>query len=304
MHESQPIIVVGAPRSGTTIFFENFALHPDLAWISNYSKVFPRFPVVNSVRRLVDNRIVSLRGVKNQFNDQNILNKYLPRPDESYEFWTVHSRPNFASDYLLGIDAGSGEVKRLAGMVEKTRKYQGRRYLTAKLTGPGRINYLNSVWPEARFIHVIRNGLEVVQSLLNVHFWKHNGGYERPWWTGGLSDQDMEVWSKHDRDPGILAALQWMRIIETMRAEASNLSGSRYFEVKYEDFMLEPEESIHHLYQQVGLPMSSAPKIDFAKRNKQYSDEWSDEYRNKLIEVMQPVFGDLGYGFNEGELTG
>lgn len=299
MPENHPIIVIGAPRSGTTIFFENFALHPDLAWISNYSKVFPNFPAINLLRQLVDNRYISFRGAKNQFNDQNLLGKYLPRPDESYEFWTAHSRADFASDYLMGVEASSGEALQLASMVEKTRKYQGRQRITAKLTGPGRLSYLNSVWPEARFIHVIRNGLEVVQSLLNVHFWKHNGGYERPWWTGGLSDQDTDCWMGHDKDPGILAAIQWMRIIETTRMEAAQLSGERYFEVKYEDFMSNPEGSIHALYQKVDLSLSSAPDIDFPRRNKQYSDQWSDEYRDKLIEVMQPTFGGLGYNFDK-----
>jgi hypothetical protein len=36
-----PIFIVGAPRSGTNIFFRTFAKHPDLAWISNITKKIP-----------------------------------------------------------------------------------------------------------------------------------------------------------------------------------------------------------------------------------------------------------------------
>ena len=36
-----PIFIVGAPRSGTGIFYRTMAYHPDLAWISNITKKFP-----------------------------------------------------------------------------------------------------------------------------------------------------------------------------------------------------------------------------------------------------------------------
>ena len=37
----RPIFIVGAPRSGTNIFYRTFAKHPDLAWISNITKKIP-----------------------------------------------------------------------------------------------------------------------------------------------------------------------------------------------------------------------------------------------------------------------
>jgi hypothetical protein len=37
----RPIFIVGAPRSGTNIFYRTFAKHPDLAWISNITKKVP-----------------------------------------------------------------------------------------------------------------------------------------------------------------------------------------------------------------------------------------------------------------------
>ena len=65
----RPIIFVGAPRSGTTAIFESFSLHPDLAWLSNYSKVFPRLLITNAVRRLFDNSHWQIRGTKDQFSE-------------------------------------------------------------------------------------------------------------------------------------------------------------------------------------------------------------------------------------------
>jgi hypothetical protein len=293
---SPPILFVGAPRSGTTIVFEQYALHPDLAWLSNYARVFPRHPSINIARRLVDNRWLNLRGAKNQFGELGRINKDLPRPDESYEFWRVHSNDEFARDYLLGRHATAHERRQLRDALEQTRTWQHRPRVTAKLTGPGRIGYLASVWPEAHFAHVIRDGLGVVKSLLNVSFWRKNGGYERPWWSNGLTQTDLDRWQAEDKDPGVLAALQWRRIVETTRSEAGLLAPSQYTEVTYEGFTADPPAAIAHLFRRTGLDQTRDPAIELAARNQRYSDEWDDAYRARLIDCMQPVYGNLGYG--------
>jgi hypothetical protein len=41
MKIDRPIFIVGAPRSGTNIFYRTLARHPDLAWISNITKKVP-----------------------------------------------------------------------------------------------------------------------------------------------------------------------------------------------------------------------------------------------------------------------
>jgi hypothetical protein len=292
---SIPILFVGAPRSGTTIIFEQYALHPDLAWVLNYARVFPRAPSVNLLRRVVDNRWLSLRGAKNQFGDLGLINKYLPRPDESYEFWTAHSNGEFARGYLLDQEATAQEASQLRQVVDATRRYQGRPRVTAKLTGPGRIGYLASVWPDVRIVHVIRDGLGVVKSLLNARFWKANGGFDKPWWSGGLQQTDLDCWDNHDRDPGVLAALQWRRIVETTRDEARRLNEGHYTEVRYEDFTTDPAAAIERVYRTTELDSECDPVIDLAPRNQKYQDDWDDAYRERLIECMQPLYGELGY---------
>ncbi|MEM7220401.1 MAG: sulfotransferase [Pseudomonadota bacterium] len=291
-----PILFVGAPRSGTTITFEQFASHPDLAWVTNYAKALPRVGAVNLVRRLVDNRFISLIGQKNQFNDAGWWNNYLPRPDESYPFWNAFACEGFDMGYLLGRDASTGEREALRSALEKVRRYQGRDRVTAKMTGPGRIQYLNSIWPDVYVVQVIRDGLGVVRSLLNVNFWKNRGGYEKPWWFGHDLEDELEVWRSEGSEPGALAALQWRHIIETSRREARELLGDRYIELKYESFLEDSVGGLRGLYEHVGLDPSHCDSIEaLAARNKRYDDGWSDDYRESLIRWMEPVYSDLGY---------
>ena len=65
---NRPIFVVGMPRSGTTAFFEDFSSHPDLAWMSNYSRMFPGVSMVNGLHRIFDYKLIIILSP--------LLNKY------------------------------------------------------------------------------------------------------------------------------------------------------------------------------------------------------------------------------------
>ena len=43
----KPIFFIGVPRSGTTIIYEQFSKHSDLAWLSNFSAKYPRMTWIN-----------------------------------------------------------------------------------------------------------------------------------------------------------------------------------------------------------------------------------------------------------------
>ena len=38
----RPVFVIGTGRSGTTLFHEPMAYHPQLAWFSNWSRRYPQ----------------------------------------------------------------------------------------------------------------------------------------------------------------------------------------------------------------------------------------------------------------------
>ncbi len=278
--------------------FEAFARHPDLAWPSNYTAQFPRLPQLNAIRRLTDTRRVHLVGRKLQYGQTRFGNRIMPMPNEAYEFWNLYADDAFAHDFMRR-SADPRSRTRLARAVRSLAACQGKPRFAAKLTGPPRIGYLASVFPDAMFVHVVRDGRAVVHSLLNVWFWKRKGGFEKRFWAGSPGE-------RHDEnpagDPGVLAALQWRDVVAAAREEAAKLPAGHYVELRYEDFTRNPSGSVGAVLSACGLGadasidtyLASSERI--ADMNMKYLRDFSAEYLAELTSIMWPQLSQYGYG--------
>jgi hypothetical protein len=79
---------------------------------------------------------------------------------------------------------------------------------------------LAELFPEARFIHIIRDGRDVALSHLNVQF-------------GPNTIEEAAFW--------------WKRFVKRGRAAGRTLGPSRYLEVKYEDLIEQPQVCIEQI---------------------------------------------------------
>lgn len=298
----KPIFFIGFPRSGTTLISEAFFRHEALAWPSVYSEWVPHRPWLNVVRRILDNRLVHLAGSKGSRHNKTIIgNRFLPQPAEAYRFWDLYAGRDFSRSFLRDTAADSHSKARTRDAVQKLLKWQKRPRFAAKTTGPPRMFFLDSIFPDAQFVHVVRDGRAAVHSLLKTTFWREKGGFEQPFWEGGLTQDDLGQWQANSRDPGILAALQWKRSLETARNERAALHSARYYEIRYEDFVQSPHECLRLLYQFCGLDdspqshksLENGPGL--VNLNDRYRTDFSDSYVEKLSNFMQPVLRQLGY---------
>lgn len=299
---NDPVFVIGVPRSGTTIVFEAFAKHEALGGPTNYTDRFPRWPSLGLLVPFCDNRLFRLEGAKRQHERLPRWNRYVPRPAEAYGFWDYYTETDFSGSYLLGETAPERVRRRLTAVAARLLRYQRRSTFVAKLTGPPRIGYLRSIFPDARFIHVIRDGRAVVHSLLNVAFWRDNGGLERPWWSGGLTDQSLDAWRASGGRADVLAALQWKTILDVARREsAAQLDGRRYLEIRYESFVADPDATLTRMYDFCGLPPCPRPHEYLSGRRPRremkdrYRADFSEERIQRLTETMEPWLSALGY---------
>ncbi len=251
----KPIFLIGMPRSGTTVLAEAISIHRDLAWISKYVEYMPRFPQISFIHRLVDIPIlgVYLRGKKRQQKGfLDYLRKFLPYCVENYSIWERFCGKNFSFDYLAHNRASKREKDQVKKYIQIILKYQDKKRFFAKFTGPPRICYLQSIFPDAYFVHVIRDPRAVVNSLLKVKFWREGGGLERPWWKG-LPEEYVKEWERSGRSPVALAALQWKRVVTLTWEEKQYILPGHFIEVRYEDFVEKPHEILTTIFNKVGL---------------------------------------------------
>jgi hypothetical protein len=298
----QPIFFIGMGRSGTTVIFRAFAAHPDLAWFSTLLERLPRFPIVATLSRLADWSPWLREATRRSGQRRPRLERLRIGPAEANTVWQRCCGRDFIYGYLLGSEATDTERRRLRHMVSSVLRYQGKPRFAAKLTGPARLEYLVSIFPDARFVHVIRDGRAVVRSLMRVPFWRDTWRLNRPAWRGGLGDRELEQWEAYDRSPLALAAVQWRAVVRSARQEAARFAPARYGEVRYEDFVAHPHTALDQLVEFCDLRPSRAPhrfldsRLDLRDMNLGWDEAFDRGELQMLNEVMGDTLEELGYG--------
>jgi LPS sulfotransferase NodH len=300
----KPVFIIGFPRSGTTVLAEVIAVHKRFGWLSNYYNLMPQFPELSILNRVIDLPGVGwkLRGQKKQNNNIfSTFRKLFPYSVEAYSVWERYCGEKFLYDYLLNQRAGADEKIKIEKAILRVLKFQGKSRFLAKITGPSRITYLKSIFNDAIFIHVLRDPKAVVSSLLKVDFWKRQMGLKKPWWRNGLSKESLDEWAKSGKDPIVLAAVQWREIIKNAWDEKANIPGHDYFEIKYEEFVENPNETLKAIMKQLNLEYSKDMDryiMTYGKvknMNYKFKQNLQSSELEKIMQVTGPIANQVGY---------
>ncbi|MFL5401338.1 MAG: sulfotransferase family protein [Gemmatimonadales bacterium] len=275
---SQPIIIVGTGRCGSTVFHRLLATHPQVMWLSNLSDYFPRKPAWNRW---------AVSAMANPLLRRALRGKI--QPGECYHFWDTHSYC-FSEPCrdLIQSDVTARIKKQVRAAIEPmlTRK---RSRLLLKITGWPRIGFLSEIFEDAKFIHMIRDGRGVASSLLHVNFWR---GWRGPqgWRAGLLSAEDQATWESYGRSFTALAGIEWRIQLRAMEEARRLLDPNRFLEVKYEEFCRRPLETYRRVLDFADLPGSNdAEKRIQAASIRSTSNRWRDD----LTAGQQALLDDL-----------
>ncbi len=286
----KPIIFIGSARSGTTIFSEIIMRHPDLAYQSNYQEMFYKYPGINILRNLFDNRFWRVFGQKKQLNEVSTFNKYIFKPKEGYQMWKYLSggEVDFSRDFLANTQVDPERVDFIRDYFYKLVKLQNRKRLTFKITGPSRIAYLTSIFPDAVFINLKRSKLPTINSLLMVDFWESRG-MDRLWWKGVYSDEEKAWVEQNSHNPAVLTAFQLKKIDEITEQELNRIQ-PEYIEVHYENFVENPKGQLQRVIDFTGLKSFDFEKylsgVKIHNRNKKDSDYFSANDLEAIYKVL------------------
>ncbi len=300
-----PIFLIGMGRSGTTVLAEAISIHKDLAWISKYLNKIPFFPYISFLNKITDIPLIGvyLRRKKRQDKSSKYLFcRFFPYCIETYKIWQNLCGEKFSFDYLAHQKATEVEKEAVIKYVTKILKFQRKKRFFAKFTGPPRICFLQSIFPNAYFIHVIRDPRAVVNSLLKVRFWQEKGGLTKPFWKG-LPEEYLQEWERRDRSPIALAALQWKRVVALTWEEKQYVLPGHFIEVRYEDFVEKPHEYLTEIFHKLELEdspeahkyISSIGKL--RNMNYKYKQNLSKKDIKIIEEITKDIANKVGYIF-------
>jgi hypothetical protein len=288
MQLNRPIFIVGTGRCGSTIFHRMFTYHPQIAFLSGQCVLYPDRPKYNR-------RAMQLLDVP--FIDR-LARKHF-QPAEHWPFWDFYVR-GFSSTCrdLLASDVRHVDQQRITRALEQilTRR---RHRLLIKLTGWPRMGFLAQIFPGALFVHVVRDGRAVANSLLNVDFWQGWGGPGRLG-LEPLSDDEQEEWRRSGRSFVVLAAIQWKRWMGAFEEAKRHIGPEQYLEIKYEDFTADPLGTFDDILTFCRLSPSaefrrSIRKFDVRSQNAKWRRQLTDAQQRQLNDSLRSRLEQYGY---------
>ncbi len=221
---------------------------------------------------------------------------------EAGEVWDPHHYGDPEADHhWTADDVTEEEAARLHDRFEFSRRIRrGERLFNKHPRNSVRIEFLRTVFPDAAFIHVIRDGRAVVQSLLEMVEREPErkrmpmGAFcKPPNWRDYLRD-----------DPVEQAALQWREIVRYVldRRDALEDGDARrryYFEYRYEDLCLDTRGVLGEVFSFAGLRkdphvLARLPER-LPSRNFKWQQALSPAQIETVVSIQRPLLLQLGY---------
>ena len=243
----KPILIIGAPGSGTTLLHQTLCSHRDIAYITH-----------NMLRagilrhgRLVGDRRRALLMLQNLIHRDPASNN--PLGDA---LWIKYFGDY---NYMTEKDYSEEMADYFRKKVLQVQNLWGRpRFVDKTLVNCFRVRLLNSIFPDAKFIHTIRDGRAVAFSILNKI---DIAGDRFALFDVGFKDILGDKY-KPDRSELYNYGLAWAEFVRKGR-EANAVAQNRYYEVRYEKLATEPYDELRNI-------------VDFCEL------DWYSEFEEKI----------------------
>lgn len=181
------------------------------------------------------------------------------------------------------------ETRRLHARFEHFRQSRGKdRFINKHPRCSLRIDFINKIFPDAYFIHLVRDGRAVVNSILNKtqkEKFRHTVPFghfcKPPDWRQFLRD-----------DPVEQAAHQWAEILKYVFAKKESL-GARYMELKYEDLCQDTCGHFAKMFQFANLPVNESILARIPETLKDMGYKWKNDLTTVQIETINSVQKDM-----------
>ena len=240
------ILVVGAPRSGTTLVYQTLARYMDVTYFSNLTSLFAKAPLAaTKMFHWLPHR--QSADFKNFYGQTAGLNG----PNDGFSVWN-----HWLGDdrYVPRTDVTLAEQNSMGQFFSVWCETFGKPFLNKNNRNTGCLNLLCHAIPQATIVVVRRNPLLVAQSLINARM--HVQGDKSVGW--GLHSQSSDTTA----DP--LSYVddvcdQVLQIDAELDEQLKDIPSDRIVEFTYEGFCEAPDETLRWIASRIpGVNLNNA----------------------------------------------
>jgi len=253
----EPVFIVGMNGSGTTMLLDCLGRHPMLYGFPRETRTLP--DIINTDWGDLDNdenytRLWEAVRAIIWFAAIN-GNKKPPRPNNYLSF------PRTLTAVINAHYAYFAKRQSKTRWLEKTPQHAQH------------LSSLSRVFPNAKFIHMIRDGRDCAAS------------FERRW----------------GRTPE-LTIHRWKRVVELCRADGYSLGAERYLEIQYESLTQDPESWMHKICDFLEVEFDPAIMVsEMPQSNKEgqagtieaRAPRWKTAFNEQQLDRLHTIAGDL-----------
>jgi hypothetical protein len=228
------------------------------------------------------------------------------------------------------LDPDKTDLESLVKIKKKISKFSnGNLFLIEKTVSNAiRIPFVLKVFPDAKFIHLVRDGRDVVGSVIRqwgerreisyflkkiIHFpiiesYVYLKQYIRNWFKIMFSGKTDNTYIWGVRYKGFMSdlagkekievcALQWKHCVEKSLQDLDALDDERIIKVKYEEFVMNPQKETDRIFEFIGLNgLNKSDLIGISNENiSTYKNHLNQNEIDRTMAIIEPLLRKLNY---------
>lgn len=291
--KNDPLFILGHWRSGTTFVHNIFAQDKHFGHTTTYQTVFPHY-------------IMSMQGFfkpcmkffmpDRRPTDNMELAPDLPQEEEFalcnmtecnyYNFWIFPERmQEYCDRFLTFRDITEEELEEFKKTFLKLVKISlwntgGTQYLSKNPPHTGRIKALSELFPNARYIYLMRNPYTVFESTRNF-------------FLNTIKPLELNIISEEELEQNILR--NYMELYHAYKEQKQILSEGTLYEVRFEDIEKDALAITQDIYSKLGIPGWDGAKEDIEKyinKKKGYKKN-KYQYDPRTVKLVNEHWGEV-----------
>jgi hypothetical protein len=237
--------VLGTGRCGSTLVHDVLTRLPATGFVSNVDDRIGRLGPWTACNGRMWRALPPVAGTKGPFRFA---------PSEGYRILANQVSPLVCDPMrdLTRVDLTPVLARSICGFFDELAARQGDALVVHKFTGWPRARLLAEAFPEASFIHVVRDGRAVASSWLQMPWWRGHLG-PQGWHFGPLPVRYHEEWEASRRSFVLLAGLAWKLLLDAFEEAQAEVTPARWHEVRYEDLLVDPHGAFREMVEFIGL---------------------------------------------------